>query len=41
MTGSKSYRLAAFVAVVVALVAGLILLGRISDTATVSSSRTS
>lgn len=36
MTASKSYRLSAFVAVVVALAAGLILLGRISDNATVS-----
>ncbi len=36
MTASKSYRLSAFVVVVVALAAGLILLGRISDNATVS-----
>ena len=36
MTASKSYRLSAFLAVVVALAAGLILLGRISDNATVS-----
>ena len=36
MTVSKSYRLFAFVAVVVALAAGLLLLGRVSDNATVS-----
>lgn len=36
MTVRKSYRLLAFVAVVVALGAGLVLLGRISDNATVS-----
>jgi Electron transfer DM13 len=36
MTAGKSYRVSAFVAVVVALAAGLILLGRISDNATVS-----
>ena len=36
MTVSKSYRLLAFVAVVLALAAGLLLLGRASDSATVS-----
>ena len=36
MTAGKSYRVSAFVAVVVALAAGLVLLGRISDNATVS-----
>lgn len=36
MTVSKSYRLLAFVVVVLALAAGLLLLGRVSDDATVS-----
>jgi Electron transfer DM13 len=36
MTARKLYRVPAFVAVVVALVAGLFLLGRVSDNATVS-----
>ena len=36
MTERKSYRLIAFVAIVLALAAGLLLLGRVSDNATVS-----
>ena len=36
MTARKLYRVPAFLAVVVALVAGLFLLGRVSDNATVS-----
>jgi hypothetical protein len=36
MTARKSYRVLAFLTVVVALVAGILVLGRISDNATVS-----